>query len=338
MKNLTFYILLIFCYNSFAQSNNYHPYKHIGGDDIEMLTLSKGKYNEFFGADSIEIIGSAILNTNTMEVIGFVEKDTLYSEATLEPEIVSRFLSTDPLGAEFPYMSPYVYAGNMPIAYIDADGLGPILVVASVNQTKSVQAALKQGDYKEVQRILYYGANHDYVDANGQKSDYLKNRIEKEHGVSIPEGGTLMNLGNTKDGITKIYGIKETEDGKIEPVLLGEVKLEIFNEEVDKALDYENKTPSQVFADALNENISIIDKKIKPLEAKVDKLKQNSELVRGTHRPVVRGNDAKAAQVGEAIFAAQYDKEANKITDNKIKPLKEKKESIIKIKDSKGEK
>jgi len=35
---------------------------------------------------------------------------------------ISRFLSTDPLTREFPWWTPYQYAGNSPIAFIDLDG------------------------------------------------------------------------------------------------------------------------------------------------------------------------------------------------------------------------
>jgi RHS repeat-associated protein len=36
---------------------------------------------------------------------------------------VARFLSLDPLSKEYPWYTPYSYAGNMPIRFIDIDGL-----------------------------------------------------------------------------------------------------------------------------------------------------------------------------------------------------------------------
>lgn len=118
-----FFFFVITISNALLTQNiSSHPYERYGGDNIEMLTLSNGKYNEFFGSDSIEIIGSAILNTNTMKVIGFVERDTIYSEATLEPEIVSRWLSPDPLASKYPQASPYNFVLNSPIIFYDPDG------------------------------------------------------------------------------------------------------------------------------------------------------------------------------------------------------------------------
>jgi hypothetical protein len=40
-----------------------------------------------------------------------------------DPLTGGRFLSVDPIGREFPYLSPYQYAGNNPIRYVDLDGL-----------------------------------------------------------------------------------------------------------------------------------------------------------------------------------------------------------------------
>ena len=38
---------------------------------------------------------------------------------------IAKFLSTDPLSREYPWYTPYQFAGNMPIQYIDRDGLEP---------------------------------------------------------------------------------------------------------------------------------------------------------------------------------------------------------------------
>ena len=38
---------------------------------------------------------------------------------------IARFLSKDPLAKKFPWWTPYQFAGNMPIRYIDLDGLEP---------------------------------------------------------------------------------------------------------------------------------------------------------------------------------------------------------------------
>lgn len=92
------------------------------GLKAEMLTLSSGKYDEYFIEDSIVLIGSVLFNTNTNRIVAFIQNDTAYSEATLKPEIFSRWLSPDPLAAKYPYFTPYSFAANNPIIFIDPDG------------------------------------------------------------------------------------------------------------------------------------------------------------------------------------------------------------------------
>ncbi|MFW5762506.1 MAG: RHS repeat-associated core domain-containing protein [Cyclobacteriaceae bacterium] len=43
---------------------------------------------------------------------------------------VAKFLSVDPLVKTYPYYSPFIYAGNSPIAFIDLDGLERVLAIS----------------------------------------------------------------------------------------------------------------------------------------------------------------------------------------------------------------
>ena len=60
----------------------------------------------------------------------------------LDPR-VGRFLSLDPLMSSFPWQSPYVFAGNDPIRFIDTDegsyiGQSGVLINRIVNHFKMV--------------------------------------------------------------------------------------------------------------------------------------------------------------------------------------------------------
>jgi hypothetical protein len=131
MKNL---FLLFFCFLlatiSFAQTPQtelkrtvFEPPKTINGFKVRWATLSKGKYQEVFTNDTIQQIGAVLFNRVTGEVVGEVEKDSLYFPASVS----SRWWSVAPLAAKMPEQLPYNYAFNNPIKYIAPDGRLPIL-------------------------------------------------------------------------------------------------------------------------------------------------------------------------------------------------------------------
>jgi RHS repeat-associated protein len=117
------------CFGAFAQN----PFAELGYTP-KIATLSQGQFNEFFDNDTIVQIGSVLYNTKSKQIVAFVQTDTLYSEATLQPDIVSRWLSPDPL-ADHPTqvgLTPYHFAGNNPIYWNDPDGRCPWCIVWAV--------------------------------------------------------------------------------------------------------------------------------------------------------------------------------------------------------------
>ncbi|MFN8323682.1 MAG: hypothetical protein U0T74_13555 [Chitinophagales bacterium] len=120
MKTIySFLLLCSFAFTTFLQAQN--PFAEYG-IKTDVLTFSNGKFDEFVFEDSIVQIGTVLFNSNTGKIISFIQQDTAYSEATLKPEITSRWLSPDPLAAKYPYFTPYQFADNSPIYYIDPDG------------------------------------------------------------------------------------------------------------------------------------------------------------------------------------------------------------------------
>ena len=102
-----------------------NPWKKYGYTPPKALTLSDGKYEEFFNNDTVTQIGSVMFNTVTNEVVAFVDIKQEDDETRLRPEVISRFLSVDPLEKQFPFYTPYQFAGNTPIQASDLDGLEP---------------------------------------------------------------------------------------------------------------------------------------------------------------------------------------------------------------------
>ena len=96
---------------------------------------------------------------------------------------LAKFLSVDPLAPEYPWYTPYQYSGNMPIKFIDRDGLEPegnlldwdwrqslieLLVFGPGGAPHSTPA--KSTDELELKRQVYdYG--HEVI-RNGQRFAY----------------------------------------------------------------------------------------------------------------------------------------------------------------------
>lgn len=118
MKTALLLLIAFLSFGLYAQTN---PYESLG-IEVEVLTLSKGKYQEFHDLDSIQQIAGVIFNINTKEVIGFIEESNLPENFYLAPEAASRFISIDPLADEYSNITPYGYVANNPIKFIDPDG------------------------------------------------------------------------------------------------------------------------------------------------------------------------------------------------------------------------
>jgi len=110
---------LLACASSLvAQQNPFAPI----GREAPLLTLTKGQYPEVFTNDTLRIVCGMVYNRVTKQVVGFVETDTVFSESGMKPELVSRWLSMDPLAGKYPYASPYNFGLNTPIQSYDPDG------------------------------------------------------------------------------------------------------------------------------------------------------------------------------------------------------------------------
>ena len=126
MRKLSLILIVLL---SFIYAKAQNPFAEYGYTP-KIATLSQGQYNEFFDNDTLVQIGSVLFNTKSKQIVAFIETDTLYSESTLEPDIVSRWISPDPLAEKYLSISPYVYCIDNPIKFIDPDGKDVVILLA----------------------------------------------------------------------------------------------------------------------------------------------------------------------------------------------------------------
>jgi hypothetical protein len=115
---VSIFLLLIWSFAGFCQDEN--PFNSIGKKG-KVLTLSDGKYDELFKRDSVERVGSVLVNRYTRKIEKLLAENPAHANHSNAEQ--SRFLSVDPLAKKFPELSPYQYASNRPIDGKDLDGL-----------------------------------------------------------------------------------------------------------------------------------------------------------------------------------------------------------------------
>lgn len=177
MKPKTLFLLFIALLLSFATfSQDHKPFKSIGKKG-KVLTLSNGRYDEIFEKDSLERVGSVIVNRYTRKIEKFLNEDVLNKESATNIN-QSRFLSVDPLAGSFPEYSPYQYAGNTPIQAIDLDGLEELVVTRELFRSGrirkiSIQYTVTKDDNKELVNAHFREVLGKNPNATNKLGDYL---------------------------------------------------------------------------------------------------------------------------------------------------------------------
>jgi hypothetical protein len=129
MKKLITFIGLIILSFSVNGQKDFNPFESIGKEG-KMLTLSNGKYMEVEMYDSLQRIGSVIINRNTGEIHELLPIDDT-SEFRYDPTTFSRWYSLDPVVKA--HESPYAGFSNNPIWFIDPNGSDTANYTSTIN-------------------------------------------------------------------------------------------------------------------------------------------------------------------------------------------------------------
>jgi len=208
MKRIVF--LLIFCAPILVVAQQ--PFKDYGYK-VKIATLSDGKYVEFFDQDSLIQIGSVVMNRLTGRIVAFVEYDTVYRESDLNPELISRWYSPDPLADQFYNESPYNFCHSNPIKFVDPDGKAPL------DDYYSLQGRYLGSDGAKTNNVRLIDATEfmDIRDNNGGTTSAAATSDLQENSALVtiqePENGVSSELkqgkGENEKGVFAVLDTKE---------------------------------------------------------------------------------------------------------------------------------
>ncbi|MCE1169703.1 MAG: hypothetical protein LWX70_16610, partial [Sphingobacteriia bacterium] len=107
-----------------------------------------------------------------------------------------RFVSVDPLQFKYPHYTPYQYAGNKPVSYIDLDGLEE-----AKNEESKTGFYIKEGDDKAKSDIFELAQGKKYIDISETGAVTMSRKFYK---LSSEEQTELLE---ENDGLKLIYDL-----------------------------------------------------------------------------------------------------------------------------------
>ncbi|MBK7964784.1 MAG: RHS repeat-associated core domain-containing protein [Bacteroidetes bacterium] len=145
---------------------------------------------------------------------------------------LGRFLSIDPLTKEFPWYTPYQFAGNNPIWAKDLDGLEEDIVVGKQAQTEPV---LKLSDENQIKYELVRAAVDAYVEQvySGEKNV----GPEKQYAKAVITMRSFAVKEKNDNYIVVINITSPKADGKDSPVM-DYLNKEVREEIIEKSYKY----------------------------------------------------------------------------------------------------
>jgi len=185
MKKIVALLVLLSLYQVISAQNPFEQFGHKG----KILTATNGRFNEFHDLDSVVQIGSVLLDANKLVIVGEAPVDTVTYMPN--PTVISRWLSPDPMSEKYMSWSPYNFAINNPILFVDPDG-------RDVNLGNLYEKD-EDGKYKYQRQILAFelfastGAGKKWVNQRAQSGFKLQGVFVKGLSIETKEAGSLSS-------------------------------------------------------------------------------------------------------------------------------------------------
>ena len=207
MKRILLTLTILAVFGSLLAQTGNNPFAKLGYKKHIMYTSSKGEFEEFHDMDDVVEIGSALFNTKTNQIVGFI------NEQQEETEVASATaaMSIDPLCEKYYWITPYAFCINNPINVIDLDGREGIVISGSpgdhenrlhflINGLDRAKAAQGRAEKGEGTTWLIY---NDKEKGFNQKDLGKYTALAQEAGINVQvvsEVGDIVDYINDKTG------------------------------------------------------------------------------------------------------------------------------------------
>lgn len=213
-----------------------NPFESIGKKG-QILTLSNGKFPETFDFDSVERIGSVLINIRTRKVVKLLNSGRTFHKFS-NNSASSRWWSPDPLATKYPNISPYVFVSDNPIRYNDPDGKDLVdpngkHVAVTFNKNGSVQLG-KNANADMVRLIGGMSKTKEgmtIIHAMNDSKTHISMQIDDQH--------IIMNKdGSVRGGVTEPITTQQTVNGQpVGEKSLLSAKITIYTAAIQKMND-----------------------------------------------------------------------------------------------------
>jgi RHS repeat-associated protein len=171
---------------------------------------------------------------------------------------ISRWLSTEPLQDKYPMYSPYIFAGNNPITFVDVDGkdwfvnnkTGQVIYVKNASEVtqevldKNKFNVAKPNDYERIGGDDMFGRKISYAGTKYHYKDFYNDMGMKDGDIYVADlPGFLEENGHTRAIKSDVYEHQNTSGGR-----MGEENYQ----HVDASITESNVKATVVKPEALN--------------------------------------------------------------------------------------